>query len=177
MKIAVIVGSIRKDSYNKMVGNYIKEKYKDQAEFDFIDISSLPFFNEDIENEEIESVDNARKIIKESDGIMIITPEYNSQIPGVLKNALDWFSRKDYCMMKKRYISIGASIGMYGTSRAQVVLNQLLDTGAYQMERIPNSNITLSNITKKVNDNGEIIDEKIKKDIDSGVQKFIDWIK
>lgn len=176
MNIAIIVGSIRNNSYNKMVAKHIVKTFGEEVEFKCVDIESLPFFNEDIENEQIDSVDLARKIIRESDGVIIITPEYNGAIPGVLKNALDWFSRKDYVLMKKKYISLGASIGIFGTSKAQAQLVQLLDTGAYQMQRIPNSNITISNISEYIDENGNIIDERRIKKIDDGIEKFIKWL-
>lgn len=177
MNIAIIVGSIRNNSYNKMVAKHIVKTFGDEVNFKCVDIESLPFFNEDIENENIESVEIARKIIRESDGVIIITPEYNGAIPGVLKNALDWFSRKDYVLMKKKYLAMGASIGIFGTSKAQSQIVQLLDTGAYQMQRIPNSNVTISNISEHIDEDGQITDERQLKKIDNAVENFIKWVE
>lgn len=92
-KILIIVGSLRKDSFNHQLATQVKELLEGRAECSFLGFSDLPFMNQDIEFPPPESVERVRRAVQEADGIWISSPEYNYQIPGVLKNLLDWLSR------------------------------------------------------------------------------------
>ena len=92
-KIAVFVGSLRKESFNLKTAKALMEVAPDSLSFEIIDIADLPFFNEDLEatppNEWVE----LRKKIRDADGLLFLTPEYNRSVPAVLKNAIDVGSR------------------------------------------------------------------------------------
>ena len=92
-KILVIVGSLRKDSFNHQLAIQVKELLEESAEIRFLEFADLPFMNQDIEFPPPERVARVRQAVQEADGIWIFSPEYNYQIPGVLKNLLDWLSR------------------------------------------------------------------------------------
>lgn len=92
-KILMISGSLRKNSFNMQLAKAVGEMLDDRAEISFLEYSDLPFMNQDYEFPTPESVQKARRAVLNSDGIWIFTPEYNYQIPGVLKNLLDWLSR------------------------------------------------------------------------------------
>jgi len=92
-KILMIVGSLRKNSFNRCLAQEIESLIGSRAEIVHIDIASFPFMNQDIEFPAPEAVRRAREAVMEADGIWICSPEYNHSIPGVLKNALDWLSR------------------------------------------------------------------------------------
>ncbi len=132
-KIAIIVGSLRKDSYNKKLGEIVKNILeKDFTEKNckakILEIGDLPLYNEDLENNFPEVVLNLKKEIENSDRLIFITPEYNRSIPGVLKNALDWASRpygKNSFSLKK-VLCMGVSGGRLGTVSAQNHLKQIL---------------------------------------------------
>ena len=100
MKIVAIVGSLRKDSYNMKIANFIKSRYKGKLDIEILKLNDLPLFDEDIEENPPESVNIFKEKIKASDGILFVTPEYNHSIPGVLKNALDWFSRVEQVIVR-----------------------------------------------------------------------------
>ena len=92
-KVLMIVGSLRKDSFNLQLAKVAEEILKGQAEVSYLHYADLPFMNQDIEFPTPESVERVRQAVQEADGIWIFSPEYNYQIPGVLKNLLDWLSR------------------------------------------------------------------------------------
>lgn len=92
-KIVFIVGSLRKGSFNRQLADAVKELIGDRALVDFLDYADIPFMNQDIQFPAPEAVARVRREIQAADGIWIFTPEYNHQIPGVLKNLLDWLSR------------------------------------------------------------------------------------
>ncbi len=91
--IGLICGSLRKNSYNRAIAQSLID-LDHSAQFRWIEIDRLPFFNEDLEMAGApESVTSFRADIQDVDGVIIVSPEYNSGMPGVLKNALDWASR------------------------------------------------------------------------------------
>lgn len=94
IKILAIVGSLRKDSFNKQLALIAKEVIGDRAEFNILDYHNIPMMNEDIERPEPESIRRVRDEVRACDAIWFFTPEYNHFFSGVLKNLLDWLSRQ-----------------------------------------------------------------------------------
>ena len=92
-RITIIVGSLREESFNKQLAEYIASSLNDYAQVDFLDWSEFPFMDQDIEFPAPKSVEEARRQVKGADALWIVTPEYNRSIPGGLKNAIDWLSR------------------------------------------------------------------------------------
>jgi len=92
-KILAIVGSLRKESYNRQLALAAKEILGDRVDFSILDYQDVPFMNEDIEFPTPEAVKRVREEVKTADGIWFFTPEYNHFFPGVLKNLIDWLSR------------------------------------------------------------------------------------
>lgn len=125
-KIAVIVGSLRQESYNKKFAHALARLAQEQGtmEFNFIDIGALPLFNQDLEPNPPAAVTELKRQIEAADGVLFVTPEYNRSVPGVLKNAIDWASRpygKNSWAGKPAAIC-GTSPGAIGAALAQ---NQL----------------------------------------------------
>ncbi|WP_193014743.1 NADPH-dependent FMN reductase [Proteus sp. FME41] len=92
-KIGIVVGSLRRDSYNKQTAHALTKLFSQEFTFQFLDISTLPLYNQDDDNNTPSVVTHFKQQIKECQGIIFVTPEYNRSIPGVLKNALDQASR------------------------------------------------------------------------------------
>lgn len=92
--ILFIVGSLRKESYNLQLSKYVSELLKGKASITYLDFRNIPFMNQDLENPDIESIKKIKEEVSKADAIWIFTPEYNHSIPGLLKNVLDWLSRK-----------------------------------------------------------------------------------
>lgn len=127
-KIGIVVGSLRKDSYNKQTANALIKLFPKEFNCQFLDISALPLYNQDDDNNTPAVVVDFKKKIKECQGIVFVTPEYNSSIPGVLKNALDQASRP-YGTNAWDTIPagiIGVSIGNISTAIAQQHLRNSL---------------------------------------------------
>ena len=92
-KVLMIVGSLRKNSFNYQLAKQVEAMLAGKAEVCFLQFADLPFMNQDMEFPVPESIARVRQAVQEADGIWIFSPEYNYQIPGVLKNLLDWLSR------------------------------------------------------------------------------------
>ncbi|WP_109399800.1 NAD(P)H-dependent oxidoreductase [Proteus sp. TJ1640] len=92
-KIGIVVGSLRKDSFNKQTAHALIKLFPQEFTCQFIDISALPLYNQDDDSNTPASVIDFKQQIKACQGIIFITPEYNRSIPGVLKNAIDQASR------------------------------------------------------------------------------------
>ena len=126
VKIVALVGSLRKESYNGYLAKAMQYRYQDRIDFEIADIASLPFYNQDEELNPPQVVKDFKKKVAEADGVIIITPEYNWSVPGVLKNALDWLSRVDKVLINKPVMTAGASPTALGTVRCQLHLRQIL---------------------------------------------------
>ena len=127
-QIAVVVGSLRKDSFNRKLANAIVKLAPPEFSFQQVQISDLPLYNQDDDANQAESVKRLKNEIKSAQGILFVTPEYNRSIPGVLKNAIDNASRPygQNVWAGKPAGVIGASIGVIGTAMAQQHLRNVL---------------------------------------------------
>ena len=127
-QIAVVVGSLRKDSFNRKLANAIVKLAPPEFSFKQVQISDLPLYNQDDDANQAESVKRLKGEIKGAQGILFVTPEYNRSIPGVLKNAIDNASRPygQSVWAGKPAGVIGASIGVIGTAMAQQHLRNVL---------------------------------------------------
>ena len=177
MDIAVIVGSLRKESYNKKIAKFIIERYKDIINIGIVPIDKLPLFNEDIENDPPIEVKEFKRRIKESDGVIFVTPEYNHSIPGGLKNALDWCSRVDRVLVNKPVFIIGASNGNVGTARCQSHLTQILNSPGVMALNLPSTHVLIPNVQEYFDEKNNFVDERTIKYIDKVVSKFMQWIE
>ncbi len=127
-KIAVIVGSLRKDSFNLKLANAVVKLAPSDFKFKQLQINDLPLYNQDNDENQASEVIRLKNGIKDSHGLLFVTPEYNRSIPGVLKNALDNASRPygQNAWAGKPAGILGASIGVIGTAMAQQHLRNVL---------------------------------------------------
>jgi chromate reductase, NAD(P)H dehydrogenase (quinone) len=127
-KIAVIVGSLRRDSINRKLAEALAKLAEPKAQYVFSRIDDVPLFNQDLEPTPPASVTRLKGEIEGADGVLIVTPEYNRSIPGVLKNAIDWASRPygKNSFNGKPTAGIGTSGGAVGTAAAQQHLRSIL---------------------------------------------------
>lgn len=133
-KVLMIVGSLRKGSFNHQLAKCAEELLAGKAEVSFLDYTEVPFMNQDIEFPTPESVAKARQAAQEADGIWIFTPEYNYHIPGVLKNLLDWLSRplvpndrERVSAVKGKRVTISGVAGKSAAAGARKNLSTLLE--------------------------------------------------
>ena len=130
-KILAIVGSLRRDSFNRQLALAAQQAVGDRAEFTLLDYTEVPFFNQDLEHPAPEAVTRVRAAVREADGIWIFSQEYNHFFPGVLKNLLDWLSRpvsakEPQVLAGKKLALSGITPGISGTGLAQDHLVTLL---------------------------------------------------
>ena len=127
-KIAIIVGSLRRDSFNRKFAEALTRLAPPDVEFTWPDIASLPLYNQDDDAAPPRSAVALKAAIRAVDGVIFVTPEYNRSIPGVLKNALDHASRPygDSAWAGKPAGVIGVSPGALGTALAQQHLRSVL---------------------------------------------------
>jgi len=135
MRILGIAGSLRRDSLNARLLRHVAERAPEGVEIEIWDgLKSIPPYDADDDVEPApEPVAELRRAIAEADGLLIATPEYNSSIPGVLKNAIDWASRPraETPLQNKPAAVIGATTGRFGAVWAQAETRKVLaSTGA-----------------------------------------------
>ena len=170
-------GSLRKQSYNRALLSAAHEMAPDDATLEIFDLEGIPPFNQDLEYEPPEKVKDFKARIRAADAILIVTPEYNYSIPGVLKNAIDWVSRPygDNALERKPVAVMGASIGMLGTARAQYDLRRsFVFLNMYPMNQ---PEVMVSFAQDKIDSNGRVTDEKTLKKIRELLEGLVRWTK
>jgi chromate reductase, NAD(P)H dehydrogenase (quinone) len=127
-RIGVVVGSLRKDSFNRSLANALAGLAPAGFSFEHLEIGDLPLYNQDDDVHQAESVKRLKNDIKAVAGLVFVTPEYNRSIPGVLKNALDHASRPygESAWVGKPAGILGVSVGTIGTAMAQQHLRNIL---------------------------------------------------
>ncbi len=127
-RIAMVAGSLRRESFNRKLANAVQKLAPQDFTFTNLRIDDLQLYNQDDDANQAPSVKRLKSEISSSDGLLFVTPEYNRSIPGVLKNAIDQASRPygQSAWMGKPAGVMGASIGAAGTSMAQQHLRNTL---------------------------------------------------
>lgn len=120
-QIAVLVGSLRKDSFNRAVATALVRLAPPEFTFKQVEIGDLPLYNQDDDANQAPAVKRLKEEIVASKGLLFLTPEYNRSIPGVLKNAIDHASRPpgENSWAGKPAGVLGVSVGVIGTALAQ----------------------------------------------------------
>jgi chromate reductase len=175
-KIAVVVGSLRKDSYNRKLANAIVKLAPPEFSFQQVQISDLPLYNQDDDANQAESVNRLKNEIKSAQGILFVAPEYNRSIPGVLKNAIDNASRPygQNVWAGKPAGVIGTSIGVIGTAIAQQHLRNVL--AFLDMPTLGQPEIFLQVKDGLFDDAGNIGADS-KQFLQNWMDKYIAWVK
>ncbi len=158
LHIVGFCGSLRKDSLNKALLIQASQLLPDHYQFTFADISQLPHYNQDLEEDLPVSVQEIAQLAQSADAFLISSPEYNYSVPGVLKNALDWLSRPfvGAPLATKPVAIMGATPGLFGTARAQVHLRDILF--GMNMAPIRRPEVLIPQAPSKL-DNGVLTDE------------------
>ena len=126
--IAVIVGSLRGESFNRRLATAVARMAPPELSFQQLRFDDLPLYNQDHDADPADSVKRLKRGISASQGLLFVTPEYNRSMPGVLKNAIDHASRPygQSAWARKPAGVMGASPGATGTSMAQQHLRNVL---------------------------------------------------
>lgn len=171
-KILAFSGSLRKYSTNSGLIRAVVEIAKDEMDINFINISAFPLYNQDMEATFPPELANLKKQIREADGIIIATPEFNRSISGALKNMFDWTSRPygDNAWDNKPVVTMGTSPGSIGTALAQYHLKQILLYLNARLQGQPE--FYVSNASDKFDKEGNLTDAKTKEYIKKLLDSF-----
>lgn len=177
MKIIGISGSLRKASYNSALLRTLVSLHPPGMEIEIVRLNGIPVYDGDDEKAtgKPPAILEIDRKIRASDGVIIVTPEYNFSIPGGLKNALDWISRGSSPLKWKRLGIMGASDGPIGTARSQYHLRQTLQ--AHEAIVMPRPEIFVGNASKKFDENGKLTDEDTAQRLQKWLAAFADWVE
>lgn len=177
INILGFAGSLRKGSYNKAVLRAAVELAPKDSRLEIFDLEGIPPFNQDLEKSMPEIVKEFKGKISSADAILFVTPEANYSIPGVLKNAIDWASRPygDNSFEDKPASIISASPGALGAARAQYHLRQMLVFLNMHPINRPEVFVTFAN--QKIDDRGNLVDQKTREFITQLLQALVDWTR
>jgi chromate reductase, NAD(P)H dehydrogenase (quinone) len=173
-KIAVLVGSLQKKSFNKMLAKNLEAVKPDGVEFHYVDIN-LPLFNQDLEADYPAEVQKQKDIVAGADGVLFVTPEYNRSLPGVLKNTMDWIARPygQSAFMGKPAGVVGAGLHHVSGAIAQADLRHIAAFMNMKVMAQPEIHITEAN--KHFDENG-VIDEDSKHRLEEYMAAFSKWV-
>ncbi|HEX7369496.1 MAG TPA: NADPH-dependent FMN reductase [Rhodanobacteraceae bacterium] len=174
--VAVLVGSLRKGSFNKQLARALEKIAGDRAEFRHIDIGDLPLFNQDNENAYPPAATRMKEQIKTADGVLFVTPEYNRSIPGVLKNAIDVASRPygTNAFAGKPGAVIGTSMGAMSTALAQQHLRNVCVFLDIPMLQQPEAFVNYKE--GMFAEDGSVKDESVAKFLGNFVERYLAWV-
>lgn len=176
-KVAVVIGSLRKDSFNRQLAGAVEKLAGDRFEFTEAGIGGLPLYNQDQDADFPAAGLAFKQQIEAADALLIVTPEYNRSVPGVLKNAIDTGSRPagKNSFAGKYAAVIGTSQGAHGTVSAQQHLRNVLS--AVNVAVLPQPEIALQFKEGLVNAEGNIADERTRKFLQGFLDRFEAWIR
>ena len=178
LDLVTLSGSLRAASYNTALLRALPGLAPSTVHFTLHSIADIPVYNDDVEARGLpEVVTRLRAAIRQSDGLVIATPEYNHGVPGGLKNAIDWFSRppSPHGLFGIPTAILGASDGMIGTARSQYALRQTLT--ALNAPTLPFPQVLVSHADKKIDATGQLTDEVTRGFIRNWLLEVERWMR
>jgi chromate reductase len=174
-RILGIAGSLRRESFNKAALRAAQKLVPQGTTLEIFEIDGIPLFSQDDEKSPPAKVVEFKRKIREADAILIVTPEYNYSVPGVLKNAIDWASRPygDSAWAKKPVAVMGASVGALGTARAQYHLRQMFVF--LDMYAVNQPEVMIAGAAQRFDAQGNLTDDMSKKLIQQLLQNLVAW--
>jgi chromate reductase, NAD(P)H dehydrogenase (quinone) len=178
LHILGIAGSLRAGSYNRALLRAAQEIAPEGMQITAFDLAPIPLYNGDVEAQgDPEPVIALKTAIREADALLIVTPEYNYGVPGVLKNAIDWASRPpgQSPLNGKPVALMGATPGMTGTARAQLQLRQaFVFTQSYPLA---GPEVLVPRATEKFDTEGRLTDEATRQHVRRLLERLTEWTR
>lgn len=178
LKIGVLVGSLRKESYNRKLAKAVKKLAPESLSLELIEIGDLPLYNSDLDGEDPPSTwREFRQSVREVDGLLFFTPEYNRSTSAALKNALDVGSRPygHSVWSGKPGAVISVSMGAIGAFGANHHLRQALVFVDVPTMAQPEAYI--GNAGELFNEEGELINESTRDFLKDYMTAFEEWVR
>lgn len=175
-QIAVIAGSLRKDSFNRKFARALTRMGPSEFSFKTIEIGDLPLYNQDDDANQAEPVKRLKADISAAQGLLFVTPEYNRSVPGVLKNAIDHASRPygQSAWAGKPAGVIGVSVGAIGTALAQ---QHLRNTLAYLDVPVMGQPEAFIQVNEAFFDSEGNIGPASKEFVQTWMNTYVAWVK
>jgi chromate reductase, NAD(P)H dehydrogenase (quinone) len=174
--IAVIVGSLRRESINRKLAKALAKLGQSKFKFNFVELGDLPIYNEDLWQDPPAAVLRMKKEIETADAVLFVTPEYNRSIPPVLKNAIDWGTRpwgKNSWAGKPASI-VGTSPGAVGTAVAQTHLRSV--AVILDLILMGQPEVYFVNKPGLIDENDDITDDTTREFLQGYLTRFEAWI-
>ena len=175
-KIAVVVGSIRKESINRKLAKALIKLAPKDLECELVRIDDLPVFNQDHDQDPPQQVARVKAQIVAANAILFVTPEHNRSLPTALKNVLDWVSRpygKNLWAGKPAGVA-GASVGAVGTAVAQAHLRAVL--GYLDVPTLGPPEVYVQFTKDLIDDDGNVSNDGTRTFLQSFVDRYAAWI-
>jgi chromate reductase len=176
-KVAVIVGSLRRESINRRLARALAALGEPKGlTLNLLKVDDLPLYNEDLWQDPPTSVQRLKQELKDAGAVLFVTPEYNRSIPAVVKNVVDWGSRPmvDSVWPGKPAAIVGASPGAIGTAVAQSHLRSILPSLGVALLSRPEIYISLK--PGQLDEQGKVTDEGLEKLLNGFLDAFVKWL-
>lgn len=173
MKLAAIVGTNAKLSYNRKLLYFMKKHFKQAADIEVIEIGDLPPFAKDVPNEEQEAVWRLKQQVRLSDGVIFSTPEYDHAIPAVEKNAIEWLTYHCDALVHKPAMIVGVSYGKQASSRAQIQMRQILMAPDCDAAIMPGHEVLIGNAMKVFDKHGLLTNQNDVDNLENAFMSFV----
>ncbi len=176
-QIAVIVGSLRRDSINRQLARGLIKLAPAEFSCNYLEIGALPLYSQDDDENPAASVKRLKSEIAAASGLLFVTPEYNRSVPGVLKNALDHASRPfgQNAWAGKPAGIVGASLGTIGSAVAQQHLRNILAYLDVPTLAQPEAFIQIRD--GFLDESGNIANENTRKVLQRWMDRYVAWVK
>jgi len=174
-KVAVVVGSLRKDSVNRQFAQALTKLARPRLDLQIVEIGDLPLYDQDLEAELPAAVVRFKREIEDADAVLFVTPEFNRTFSAALKNAIEWGSRpwgKNSWAGKPGAI-VGATLGVVGTAAAQSQLRSVVSAIGVALTAQPEIYL---NYREGLIIDGEVTDQAFRGLLSDWTTKFADWI-
>lgn len=176
-KIAVIVGSLRKGSFNRKMARVLISLAPDSLACELVEIRGLPLYDQDLDDSPPPAWTEFRERIRKFDGVLFVTPEYNRSVPGVLKNAIDVGSRPygESAWAGKPAAVVSVSPGAIGGFGANHHLRQSLVF--LDMPAMPQPEAYLGRAAELFNDSGDLTSDSTREFASEFMRAFAAWVE
>lgn len=166
-------GSLRSASHNTALLRAAAQLMPEGTELTISgQLGKLPLFNEDLEADIPPAVAELRDAVIRTDGLLVATPEYNSSIPGPLKNAIDWLSRpfETAALRNKPTLVIGASTGMFGAVWSQAETRKTIAAAG---ARVLDLELPVPTAHEQFHENGDLLDQDLMQQLAGALQALV----
>lgn len=177
MKILAFVGTNADFSYNRLLLRFMKKHFKQMADIEIYEVGKLPPFSVDTPLSEQTEVWKLKQKVKEADGLVFSTPEYDHGIPAVLKSAIEWLSYKTKVLSEKPAMIVGVAYGRQASARSQVQMRQILISPDCNTNLIPGNEVLIGNVRDTFTKDGRLVDQEAIDNLEKCFEHFIEYIQ